>query len=241
MKRILYYNNIAIESMYSQFMDGIPQRTTSETNDYTESNERIESPSTEITGGVGLSFGNFAIHRTPLSNTSEKRRYLLSRDSVERLVSDNALNDIIKCMTDKNELNNSQYTKYINVTANFDFYDIENIRRLISAPEHKQQYKRSLQNINFLDSILPYKHFALNNEYIIPLNKRYFRTAFQNIRLNYSDGVTVMGVKGAVISDALKYKNSSLLDGFNESVDDIVNEVFGKNGITLIDPIAIYL
>lgn len=228
--------------MYSQLMKGLPQKKTSETDDYTEDGEQIASPSTGISGRIGQNLLiSFEANHTALSNVTADRNYSLSRETIEFMQFDNILDELLNHMKLNNCINNAEYKGFTLVTESFDFYDIESMIRFLRSPYYfKETNKNAIKSLELLRDVLPYKHFALNKNYLIPLNKRYFRTSFKNIQLNYKNDVNVLGVKGSLLSDALKLQQLNIIDNYNEMITKTVIDALGNNDPVLFDPIAIY-
>ena len=229
--------------MYSQLMKGLPQKKTSKKDDYSEDGEQITSPNTGISGRIGQNLLiSFEANHTTLSNVTTDRNYTLSQETVEYLQSDNILDELLDYMKRNNCINNAEYKSFDLATESLDFYDIDSMIRLMRSSYYfKEANKKAIKNLELLGDVLPYKHFALNKKYLIPLNKRYFRTSFKNIQLNYKNVVKVLGVKGSLLSEALKLQQLNIIDNYNEMIVNTVIDALGNNDPVLFDPIAIYL
>ncbi len=231
--------------MVSQIMEGLPQKTSNDTDVYSEKSEDVSSADTGVTTGIDIAGAfKFNVNHKPLSNLTARKEYTLRHERTETIQFDNNLSILEKALSDKNLVNNEIYSNLIKDTAAFDFCDTAESRRFLFSDFYKSRYQRtvdkSLEKLELLEYILPYKYFAVNNKYVIPINKRYLRTSFKNLQLNYQYKVTVLGLKNQKISKALNQKHITLLNDYNTVIQDAVKTIFGDSDPYVIDVFALY-
>lgn len=247
MKRILYYNNMIIDSIVSQFDKGLKLKETSETDKYSEDNDKVVSPVIEASGSVKIPKvielnGKY----TETTNETGHKHYSVTRRVNESVLYDYALNVLESGLSERKLFNNEDYSGYIKQTVCLEFYSIRESKNIIigHSPKNNRTGKvvsDALQKIELLEEVLPYDYFALNEIYIIPLNKKYLRTSLKNLRINYKTQVTLLGIKNNMLSEAAQYCYWSIFEHYNKYISTALTNAFDNRKLTLIDPISIYL
>ncbi|EHK2440946.1 hypothetical protein KCL46_000969 [Clostridium perfringens] len=259
MKHFVYLDLDILNSYLSQINEGLLKNHVKEVTD----NVKSEKTETDLPGktsfttnmGIPLVKMIFSEDKDTLTTTNTLSQIESGRELIEKMLHDNAFDQLEKYLVENNLLVSSDKVKigeYISEESDFLVRDLEYILEIytdefinfmgdtaitdtasqtINKAKRKstiEEQKKVRRIFSIANNILPYSKFILANDLLIIINDKYLRECLKEIRFNYSSKIKIVGQYTSKLSDAInkeKNKKDSFSDLFS-SLDNVWQEFY---------------
>ncbi|MBO3385353.1 hypothetical protein JJB61_09945 [Clostridium perfringens] len=259
MKHFVYLDLEILNSYLSQINEGLLKNHVTEVKDNIK-NEKIE---TELPGknnfttniGMPLIKMIFSEDKDTLTTTNTLSKIESGRELIEKILHDNAFDQLENYLIENNLLGTSEEVKignYIREESEFLVRDLEYILDIYtdefiefmgdsaqskecSDAVNKNRKKKEIteqKNVRRIFKIarnmLPYSKFIIANDLILIINDKYLRESLMEIKFNYSSKIKIVGQYTSNLNESLN-KEKDTADNFSillSSLDDFWREFF---------------
>ena len=253
MRNFIYYNSELINSLLSQFNDGLVRNVVEKQSSEQGNDDTVINPSTDHGAKIELGILGIQASRTLPSSEHISRSNTTADTTTESIPLDSALDRLLKYMREYKYINNNDYQSYIEIVSSFDFVNLKQLSYFASSrynvlrkgatnrPKGITSDESLKDKIEILTKLLPTSAFALNDQYIVPLNHMYLRSPIGAIQFTYSNKMNLVGYAASKLEDAYKFNHWNLYNDYYTQLKEMMKSIFPDQNLQVVEPICLFL